>query len=87
MDRSINLVYFAWVRERLGLDSEIISLGAGAETIDDVLNMLVERGGAYPDVFSDVAKLRFALDQDYGTPDSPIGMAQELAIFPPVTGG
>ncbi|WP_339693467.1 molybdopterin converting factor subunit 1 [uncultured Parasphingorhabdus sp.] len=87
MGRSINLLYFAWVRERLGIDGEEISLGAETETIDDVVNMLVERGGAYPDVFSDVAKLRFALDQDYGTLDSPIGSARELAIFPPVTGG
>ncbi len=87
MGRSINLVYFAWVRERLGVEGEEISLRQGTETIDDVVNMLVERGGVYPDVLSDVSKLRFALDQDYATTESIVGSATELAIFPPVTGG
>ncbi|WP_417819127.1 MoaD/ThiS family protein [Tritonibacter scottomollicae] len=87
MDRSINLIYFAWVRERLGLDGERVSLGEDVETIGDVLTMLINRGGAYAEILSDVEKLRFALDQDYGTLASPIGAARELAIFPPVTGG
>ena len=87
MDRSLDIVYFAWVRERLGMDQEQVKLGDGIETISDVLNMLVARGDVYADIFADIAKLRFALDQDYGVPASPIGSAQELAIFPPVTGG
>ncbi|CAO1653195.1 molybdopterin converting factor subunit 1 [Parasphingorhabdus sp. NYA22] len=87
MDRSLDIVYFAWVRERLGVDQEQVKLGDGIETISDVLNMLVARGDVYADIFADIAKLRFALDQDYGVPASPIGSAQELAIFPPVTGG
>lgn len=87
MDRSINLVYFAWVRERLGLDEEKILLGEEVETIGDVLSLLTDRGAAYAEVLSDVEKLRFALDQDYGTTVSALGSAEELAIFPPVTGG
>ena len=87
MDRSINLVYFAWVRERLGLDGEKISLGEEVETVGDILTILTNRGAVYAEVLSDVGKLRFALDQDYETLDSPIGSARELAIFPPVTGG
>lgn len=87
MGRSINLVYFAWVRERLGLDEEQVSLGDDVETIGDVLTILIDRGAAYAEILSDVQKLRFALDQDYGTPASAIGTAKELAIFPPVTGG
>ncbi len=87
MGRSINLVYFAWVRERLGLDEEQVSLEDDVETIGDVLTMLIDRGAAYAEILSDVEKMRFALDQDYGPPASPIGDAKELAIFPPVTGG
>ncbi len=87
MARSIHLVYFAWVRERLGLDGEQVLLGEDVETIGDVLTMLIDRGAAYAEILSDVEKLRFALDQDYGTLASPIGTATELAIFPPVTGG
>lgn len=87
MSRSINIIYFAWVRERLGLAEEQLVLGDETETIADVLSLLASRGVAYAEVLSDVAKLRFALDQDYGTPASPVGSAKELAIFPPVTGG
>jgi len=87
MDRSLDIVYFSWVRERLGMDQEQVTLGDGIETISDVLAMLVARGDVYADTFADIAKLRFALDQDYGVPASPVGSAQELAIFPPVTGG
>ncbi|VWX57489.1 molybdopterin converting factor subunit 1 [Sphingorhabdus sp. 109] len=87
MARSLDIVYFAWVRERLGLDQEQVALGEGIETIADVVMMLVARGGVYAEIFADLAKLRFALDQDYGLPASPLGSAKELAIFPPVTGG
>ncbi|MEH6660951.1 MAG: molybdopterin converting factor subunit 1 [Parasphingorhabdus sp.] len=87
MTRSLDIVYFAWVRERLGIGQEQVQLADGIETIDDVLAMLVARGDVYADIFADNAKLRFALDQDYGVPATPIGSAQELAIFPPVTGG
>ncbi len=87
MARSLNIIYFAWVRERLGLDQEQVALDDGVETIGDVLTMLSDRGAAYADLFSDIGKLRFALDQDYGVPATPIGSAGELAIFPPVTGG
>jgi len=87
MDRSINIIYFAWVRERLGIDQEQVTLGDGIETIGDILTMLSDRGAAYAEIFATVEKLRFALDQDYGLPTSLIGSAKELAIFPPVTGG
>lgn len=87
MDRAIKLVYFAWVRERLGLDNEEIPLGRDVKTVGDVLMLLSDRGGCYADLASDAEKLRFALDQDYATLASTIGSAEELAIFPPVTGG
>ena len=87
MARSINIVYFAWVRERLGIDQEQVELGDEIESIADVLVMLAERDDRYAEIFADLEKLRFALDQDYGLHTSSIGSAKELAIFPPVTGG
>lgn len=87
MTRSLDIVYFAWVRERLGMDQEQVQLDDSVETIGDVLTMLVARGDSYADIFAEIGKLRFALDQDYGLPDTPLGSARELAIFPPVTGG
>ncbi|WP_373491279.1 MoaD/ThiS family protein [Parasphingorhabdus sp.] len=87
MPRSLNIIYFSWVRERLGMDQEQVTLGEDIETIEDVLTMLSNRGAQYAELFSDIGKLRFALDQDYGIATASIGSARELAIFPPVTGG
>ncbi|ATW04636.1 molybdopterin converting factor subunit 1 [Sphingopyxis sp. BSNA05] len=87
MTRSLDIVYFAWVRERLGMDQERVQLDDDTGTIGDVLTMLVDRGGIYAEIFADTGKLRFALDQDYAVLATPVGSAQELAIFPPVTGG
>lgn len=87
MARSLNIIYFAWVRERLGIDQEEVALADDIETIGDVVTLLAERGAGYAYIFSDTGKLRFALDQDYGIAATPIGSASELAIFPPVTGG
>ena len=87
MTRSINILYFAWVRERIGIAEEQVSLAEEVNTIADILKMLTDRDATYAAVLSDPEKLRFALDQDYGTPASSIGSARELAIFPPVTGG
>ena len=87
MARSINIVYFAWVRERLGIDQEQVDLHDEIKSIADVLALLAERDVRYAEIFDDSEKLRFALDQDYGLSTSLIGSAKELAIFPPVTGG
>ena len=87
MSRSLNIVYFSWVRERLGQDHEQLSLDEGIETIADVLAVLARRDAGHAEIFSNLNKLRFALDQDYSHLDSPVGSAEELAIFPPVTGG
>ena len=87
MNRTINIIYFSWVRERLGFGEEQISFGDEVQTIADILGLLSGKGPAYAEILSELEKLRFALDQDFKTPTSLIGSAKELAIFPPVTGG
>lgn len=83
----MQIVYFARVREAIGTDGEEAAFPADVVTIADCLAHLMARGGAYPVAFGDFAKLRFALDQQMAGINTPIGTAQELAIFPPVTGG
>ena len=83
----MQIVYFARVREAIGFEGEAADLPADIVTIADCLDHLIARGGVYPAAFADRAKLRFALDQQMAAVDTPIGTAQELAIFPPVTGG
>ena len=81
----LTILYFAWVREVIGLDEERIDRPDG--TISDLIDMLASRGEGYAEALADRSRLRVALDQMFVSLDTPIGEARELAIFPPVTGG
>jgi len=87
MNRTITILYFAWVRERLGKDQEIVDLPDSAVTVADLIGCLIESSADHREVLKNLEKLRFALDQDFVLLDQAIGSARELAIFPPVTGG
>lgn len=82
----MKLVYFARVREAVGVDSEQVDVEAGTR-ISKLIDRLAERSDRHAVAFSDRSKLRFALDQKMVRADSLLDDAQELAIFPPVTGG
>ncbi len=83
----MRLVYFARVREAIGLDTEERELPDDVRTVADCVRWLTSRGNAYAIAFSDISKLRFALDQHMVGQDATVAGASELAIFPPVTGG
>lgn len=87
MNRTITILYFAWVRERLGKDQEIVDLPDELVTVADLIAHLRESSADHREVLENLEKLRFALDQDFVLLDRTIGSAKELAIFPPVTGG
>lgn len=87
MVRFLNIVYFAWVQERLGMPGERLELPEGVESISDLIEFLNDQAPVYQNVFSDLTKLRFALDQEFAQIDASLVNAEELAIFPPVTGG
>jgi molybdopterin synthase sulfur carrier subunit len=83
----LTIVYFAWVRERIGLDEEQVARPDAGTTIADLVAGLAARRGGYTDALGDAARLRAALDQRFVPLDTLIGDACELALFPPVTGG
>jgi molybdopterin synthase sulfur carrier subunit len=80
-------VYFASVRERIGLTEEEIAPPAGVATIADLIAWLSARGEGYAAAFANAATIRAAIDQNHARPDAPIGAAREIAFFPPMTGG
>ncbi|EQB32205.1 molybdopterin converting factor subunit 1 [Sphingobium ummariense] len=84
---ALDILYFAWVRERIGIDSERIDQPDSRATVADIVTLLAARGGGYAEALDDPARLRAALDQRFVPLDSPVGEARELALFPPVTGG
>lgn len=81
----MRLVYFAWVRERIGLASEDVETTAA--TPADLVEELKGREERYEVAFSDLSALRVALDQDLADFDTPLAGVKEVAFFPPMTGG
>ena len=81
----MRVVYFAWLRERIGVPVEDIE--TSAETIEDLVLELSNRTPRYKAAFSDLSAVRCALDQNLVSFDTPLGDAREVAFFPPMTGG
>jgi len=81
----IDVLYFAWVRERIGLPKEQIETSAA--TVADLIEELRLREDRYALAFSDLKSIRVAVDQTLVDFDTPIGSAREIAFFPPMTGG
>jgi len=81
----ITLLYFAWVRERIGLPKETVE--TTATTVKELVVELRARDERYAVAFSDLASLRVAIDQDLVDFDAPLTGAKEVAFFPPMTGG
>ncbi len=84
---SLTLLYFAWVRERIGSGEQSIARPAPGTTINALLDRLAAGSEGHAAAFADRARLRAALDQRFVPLDTEIGAAHELALFPPVTGG
>lgn len=81
----IDVLYFAWVRERIGLPRERIETTAA--TVSDLVQELRAREDRYAAAFADVSALRVALDQELASFDAPLAGVREVAFFPPMTGG
>ena len=81
------ILYFAWVRERVGKPEEELELPAGVTTVGDLMTWLAERGEEYAYAFENPKVIRAALDRTHVRPDAAIAGAREIAFFPPMTGG
>jgi sulfur-carrier protein len=83
----VRLLYFAWLRERLGRAEEEVVLPDGVETVGALLAWLRGQGRPYADVLTDAARIRSAINQDFASESSLIHTGDEIALFPPITGG
>ena len=79
------VVYFAWVRERIGVPRERVETSAA--TVADLVAELAAREPRYAAAFADISALRVALDQTLADFDAPLAGVREVAFFPPMTGG
>ncbi len=81
----MNVLYFAWVRERIGLPREVVQTSAA--TVADLVTELRAREERYALAFADLSALRVAVDQELSDFNAPLDGVQEIAFFPPMTGG
>ncbi|WP_296417088.1 molybdopterin converting factor subunit 1 [Pseudooctadecabacter sp.] len=81
----MQVMYFAWVRERIGLPREVVE--TSASTVAQLVDELRAREARYEAAFEDVTALRVALDQELADFDASLEGVQEVAFFPPMTGG
>ena len=84
---SVKLVYFAWVRERIGKTEEIMDLPDSVVTVRDLLAHLATLDEGYAAALQAPEYIRVALNQEHVLHDEAIGNATEIALFPPMTGG
>ena len=83
----VKLLYFAALREQLGTSGEDIELPSGIATVAALRSHLVSRGGAWQSALAEAKLVRAAVNQDMANPSAAIKAGDEVAFFPPVTGG
>jgi len=84
---SVKLVYFAWVRERIGKPDEILDIPENVKTIGELIRFLAARDENYGYAFEKAPFIRAAIDRKHAKHDTLIAGAREIAFFPPMTGG
>ena len=84
---SVKVLYFAWVREKVGRAEEILDVPADVATAEQLMVWLKRRGPEYAEAFARSEVIRVALDRTHVKPTASIAGAREIAFFPPVTGG
>ena len=84
---TLTVLYFAWLRERIGKAEETITFPPGTETAGAAMAHLASLGEEYAYAFENPSIIRIAVDRKHVPHDAPLGEARELAFFPPMTGG
>ncbi len=83
----LRLLYFAWLRERLGAAEESVTLPDGVTTVGELLAWQCRRGAAHAAVFVANTRVRCAVNHEFATQGTRLAAGDEVAFFPPVTGG
>ena len=83
----MKLLYFAWIRTNLGVSEELVDVPSEIHDVRGLLDWLIKRGESYKATFNDLNLIRVAVNQEYVDLDHEITTGDEIAFFPPVTGG
>jgi molybdopterin synthase sulfur carrier subunit len=83
----VKILYFAWVRQKIGLSEEELRPPASVTNVSQLIEFLKSRGAGYAAAFGDLKAVRVAVNQQHSQFHASIGPDDEIAFFPPVTGG
>jgi molybdopterin converting factor subunit 1 len=83
----MKLLYFAWLRDRIGMAEETVKPPASVTTVGQLTTWLAQQSDGHRLAFDDPAGVHCAVNQEYARDDEPVGPDDEVAFFPPVTGG
>jgi molybdopterin synthase sulfur carrier subunit len=83
----MKILYFAWLRQKTGIDSEDVDVPAEVGDVAGLLDWLKQRNANFAEALSDFESVRVAVNQEFAELDSPVAAGDEVAIFPPMTGG
>ncbi len=83
----MKMLYFAWLKTKTGVSEESVTPPAEVTKVSELLAWQQARGPAFADAFADLTALRVAVNQEYAGPDDQVAADDEIAFFPPVTGG
>ena len=83
----MKILYFSWLKEKIGLNSQEIIKPENVETVGDLINFLKEKSENHKNAFSDLNSIKVAVNQEFSDLEKKIKEKDEIAFFPPVTGG
>mgnify|MGYP001587620249 FL=1 len=83
----MRILYFAWLRQKTGIDSEEVEMPTHITDVAGLIEWLKERNENFAEALSDFESIRVAVNQEFAEPDDPVAQGDEVAIFPPMTGG
>jgi sulfur-carrier protein len=84
---TVQVLYFAWVRQKVGVAAETVSPPGDVRDVAGLVAWLARRSPGHAAAFADPRQIRAAVNQDFAPPDAPVRQGDEVAFFPPVTGG
>ena len=83
----MKILYFAWLRQKTGIDAEDVEMPPEISDVGGLLDWLKERNSNFADALADFDSIRVAVNQEFAELDAPIAQGDAVAIFPPMTGG
>jgi sulfur-carrier protein len=87
LEAPVTILYFAWLRERIGTAAEELTLPPEVETVANLVDFLARRGAPYAAAFANRRAVRCAINQEFAPTSASVHGGDEVAFFPPVTGG